>query len=332
MFTLSKCTLKINVNIDNLCVTSTCTLTYMPTEHICRADYASHNQTRRGAMALTEFNYTSPFEATDAMKRGFDEKGYVIIRGLLEPDELKKVTRAFEESEYIQANAYSTDDNTGRKTRVACWKQPGDDVTGLVTRSERVVRTCEKLLGGEVFHYHSKINMKDARTGGQFVWHQDYGYWYQNGILFPDMISVFIALDTSVRENGCLQILEGSHKCGRIDHGLVAGQTGADEARVELIKDALPLKYVEMQPGDAVFFHSNVLHTSSPNVSDRRRWVFISCYNKVSNKSVKKHHFPSCGKLDIVCDSAIRSCTNVTDMSGKDFLDPNDNTLIKAAK
>ena len=37
--------------------------------------------------------------------------------------------------------------------------------------------------------------MKEPRTGGSFVWHQDYGYWYQNGCLLPEMGTVWIPLD-----------------------------------------------------------------------------------------------------------------------------------------
>ncbi len=48
-----------------------------------------------------------------------------------------------------------------------------------------MVNSAEKLLGGEVYHYHSKMIMKDAKVGGAWAWHQDYGYWYQNGVLFP---------------------------------------------------------------------------------------------------------------------------------------------------
>ena len=34
----------------------------------------------------------------------------------------------------------------------------------------------QTLLGGhEIYHYHSKLMMKDAKTGGAHVWHQDYG-------------------------------------------------------------------------------------------------------------------------------------------------------------
>ena len=58
---------------------------------------------------------------------------------------------------------------------MALWNHPGEDSTGMVGRCEKVAGTMEKLLGGEVYHYHTKLMMKEAHTGGSFVWHQDYG-------------------------------------------------------------------------------------------------------------------------------------------------------------
>ena len=68
-------------------------------------------------------------------------------------------------------------------TEVCCeqlciWNSPGDDVVGVAARSRKVVNTLEQLLGGqELYHYHSKLMMKEPRTGGAHLWHQDYGYW-----------------------------------------------------------------------------------------------------------------------------------------------------------
>ena len=62
--------------------------------------------------------------------------------------------------------------------QLCIWNLPGDDVVGVAARSRKVVSTLEKLLGGqELYHYHSKLMMKEARTGGAHLWHQDYGYW-----------------------------------------------------------------------------------------------------------------------------------------------------------
>lgn len=44
--------------------------------------------------------------------------------------------------------------------------------------------------------------------------------------------------------------------------------------------------------GDALFFHSNLLHTSGPNNSDLRRWAFLMAYNTKSNNPVIPHHCP----------------------------------------
>jgi ectoine hydroxylase-related dioxygenase (phytanoyl-CoA dioxygenase family) len=80
-----------------------------------------------------------------------------------------------------------------------------------------------------------------------------------------------------------LQVLKGSHLCGRIEHGRYGQQAGALPERVQEIAKRLPLVYVELNPGDALFFHSNLLHRSDPNTSEDPRWSLICCYNAASN-------------------------------------------------
>jgi len=71
-----------------------------------------------------------------------------------------------------------------------------------------------------------------------------------------------------------------------------------------------------------------LLHKSNQNNSDRRRWAFLVAYNKRSNNPVKKHHHPQYTKLHKVDDDAILGCANASDMTGKDFLNPeNDETV-----
>ena len=147
--------------------------------------------------------------------------------------------------------------------------------------------------------------MKDAKVGGAWAWHQDYGYWYQNGVLFPHLTSAFIAVDPATRENGCMQVLKGSHHLGRIDHVLTGDQAGADLERVHEAEKRLELVYVEMEPGDVLFFHSNTLHRSDQNRSENPRWAMICCYNAASNDPYKESHHPRYTPLHKVPDSAI---------------------------
>ncbi|CAL1548219.1 unnamed protein product [Lymnaea stagnalis] len=205
------------------------------------------------------------------------------------------------------------------------WNNPGNDTTGALARTRKLAHTAEELLGSPVYHYHSKLMMKDARSGGKFVWHQDYGYWYKFACLFPDMLTVFIALDRTEKENGCLQVLRGSHRCGRIEHGIVADQTGADLDRVAELEKKLESLYVEMGPGDALFFHGNLLHTSSANTSDLRRWAILSCYNSIHNSPYEKiNHALYAEPLVQLDNDAVLKKGVSRDLTGKEVLVKND--------
>jgi len=164
--------------------------------------------------------------------------------------------------------------------------------------------------------------MKEAKTGGAFVWHQDYGYWYQNGCLYPEMATAFIPVDRCTRDNGCLQVLSGSHKMGRIDHRLTGDQAGADLQRLEDVKQVCPLVFVELEPGDALFFHCNLLHSSTRNDSDERRWAFLVAYNKRMNSPLREHHHPLYHPLRIIQNSAILQCNLVDSTEEKWFANP----------
>ena len=241
---------------------------------------------------------------TDQEVKEYQKKGYILARRFFDEEEIGLLRRAAKEDRALDEKSFSRADGAGGNVRLSLWNHPGDSVYGMFARCESIVNSAEKLLGGEVYHYHSKMIMKDPKVGG--AWHQDYGYWYQNGVLFPLLCSVFIAVDPAVRENGCMQVVEGSHELGRLDHTLTGDQAGADVDRVNEVLKRLPLIYVEMQPGDALFFHSNLLHRSDRNRSENPRWSMICCYNAARNDPYKESHHPCYTPLRKVPDSAIK--------------------------
>jgi ectoine hydroxylase len=242
---------------------------------------------------------------TDLVRR-FHEDGYFLASELFDAEEmdlLRTIARA--EHQHGQMAA-SKRDAQGTAIKLAVENELGDDIYSAFVRCRRIVDTMERLLDGEVYHYHHKMIFKEAHVGGAWEWHQDYGYWYNNACLFPLLASCMIAVDRATKENGCLQVLKGSHHIGRIDHVKVGDQTGADMERVAVALQRLELVHCELEPGSAIFFHCNLLHCSAQNRSDNPRWALICCYNAARNDPYKDSRHPRYSPLEKWPDARIK--------------------------
>lgn len=266
-------------------------------------------------------------------KEFYYEHGFLLIRNLFSKEEIHALSETARQDLRMALASSSMDDGKGNAVRLSLWNHPGEGIYGMFARCKKLVDRVEDLLGGEVYHYHSKMVLKDAKVGGAWAWHQDYGYWYQNGLLFPDLCSVMIAVDRSTRENGCLQVIDGSHKMGRVNHVLSGDQAGADMERVQEVIKIKENIYCEMEPGDALFFHCNLLHASEQNNSEDPRWSMICCYNKASNNPYKTSHHPSYTPLHKVDDNMILEVAKtISPASQVEFTDLKSDNSAKSLK
>lgn len=242
---------------------------------------------------------------TQQDKTAYERDGYLLVPSMFSPEEIELLYGIAIHDDVISKKSYDRGDKEGLRTKLALWYSLDNDIYSLLARSERIVSGVELLLEGEPAHFHSKLMQKEPKVGGAWEWHQDYGYWYRDGFLFPNMLSVLTAITPANRENGCLQVIKGSHKLGRIEHDFAGEQVGANQERVDEALKIMELVYVEMNPGDTLFFHSNLLHRSDRNNSTKPRWSLISAYNRKDNKPFKEIHKSSYTAITRVNDSAI---------------------------
>jgi ectoine hydroxylase-related dioxygenase (phytanoyl-CoA dioxygenase family) len=118
-----------------------------------------------------------------------------------------------------------------------------------------------------------RLYLKPAHFGAEMPWHQDAAY---PGSL--DLLKIWMPLDPTTSENGCLHFIPGSHLGGIKPHRPYYEK---DTTGLGLIVDsveAFPAVVCPLAPGGATVHHCHTLHYSRPNKTDRqRRALVISC-------------------------------------------------------
>ena len=245
----------------------------------------------------------------------FWKRGYVVVPGAFKKEEMAVLKEIVGRHAGMKAHAARALERSAGATRpsfetIFVWNDTGGrDAFAKATRSHRIIDRLEAIFGDEVYVYHNKIALKYPGVVG-FSHHQDYAYWYKMGNLHPDMATCFIAVDRATRRNGCLKLVEGSHVLGRIDHVERDGvsDSGVDPERLEQVLERMPEVPIELESGDAVIFHCNVLHASDDNRSDESRIGLLGCYNTKHNSPYKSAHgHPSYVRQDKLADEITRA-------------------------
>ncbi len=217
----------------------------------------------------------------------YHEEGFIHVPGFFDPEEISIIRQACEEESKLQDAEVKFADARGNTSKIAYWTKLDDSLFGVIPRLARMVDAAEKLSGDvECYHWHSKVVKKEPHAKGYFEWHTEYGGWYYEGCLYPDLLGIFIAVGKHTKENGCVQILKKSHLLGRVEHVIVGDALVAEPKIMKKIEERLELVHCEMESGDALFVHANTLHRSQGNQTDSAR-INIAChYNTAYNEPV----------------------------------------------
>ncbi|XP_062322456.1 L-threonyl-[L-threonyl-carrier protein] 4-chlorinase [Osmerus eperlanus] len=124
-----------------------------------------------------------------------------------------------------------------------------------------------------------RVEAKEEKTGLPYVaWHQDMRYW---GIAGGPVLSVWLALDDSLQDNGALQVIPGTHFSGLLPHRLASRAGNMLSVNQEIPEELVQAEKAVLCPLNAgqMSVHDGLLvHASDPNTSQRRRCGFVIRY------------------------------------------------------
>lgn len=139
-----------------------------------------------------------------------------------------------------------------------------------IVRHDNVLDAVEGIIGPNILVWGTSFFIKEPRNKSFVSWHQDLTYW---GLEPPDIVTAWIALSPSTRENGAMRVLPASHTAEVLPHTdtfaadnlLSRGQ----EIRVDV--DERKAVALELEPGQMSLHHVKLIHGSEPNPSPHRR-------------------------------------------------------------
>lgn len=139
-----------------------------------------------------------------------------------------------------------------------------------LARSPAILDLVEQLIGPDIILWGAHVFCKPAGDGLETPWHQDGHYWPIRPLA---TCTVWVALDPSTRDNGCLRVIPGSHRAGvthphlREDRDdLVLTQRTAEAAF-----DPATAVDLELQPGQMSMHDVHLIHGAAVNRSTQRR-------------------------------------------------------------
>jgi ectoine hydroxylase-related dioxygenase (phytanoyl-CoA dioxygenase family) len=230
----------------------------------------------------------------DRAKRSFDEHGYLVARGLFAAgeaacwrDHFMRLREAGAHPGDVVGVDPSSSDPLRKYPRMIHMHRWDDGALDWLLEP-RLAQALSTLLGGlEPFAVQTMLYFKPPGARGQAP-HQDQYYLRADP---GTCVAAWMALDPCDEENGCLEVVPGSHDWP------VLCTIGADttesftDVTVPLPDDAQPVP-VPMQPGDVLFFNGSLVHGSKPNRSDRFRRALIGHYIQGEAREVARWYHP----------------------------------------
>ncbi len=148
--------------------------------------------------------------------------------------------------------------------------------------SNEVLDLVEPLIGPNIVLWSSHFICKDPYTGRATPWHEDSAFWKGRLSNYDRVVTVWLAIDRSWRQNGCMKVIPGTHRNGGFSEYVAvdkANNTFVEQIKdVETVIDTSQAAYFELEPGECSIHDGRIVHGAEPNTSQYRRCGYTMRY------------------------------------------------------
>jgi len=157
-------------------------------------------------------------------------------------------------------------------------------------RFHEIVDMVEQLIGPDVILWGSQLFCKPASHGMAVPWHQDGQYWPLDPLA---TVTVRIAIEDSLPENGCMRYIPGSQKDrDMVAHEIVQDSNVALQQQIPAIDEGFAKDDV-LRAGQISIHDVYLIHGSGVNSSDKRRADYAIRYMPATSRYVRDPSFPA---------------------------------------
>jgi len=134
----------------------------------------------------------------------------------------------------------------------------------------KILDAVEDVIGPDILCWTTNFFIKEANNPGFVSWHQDSTYW---GLDPDEVVTAWVAFTEVTPENGCMQVIPGSHKVEQLPHVDTFHKDNLLSRGQEIAVDVDKSKAVSLvlKAGEMSLHHIKLVHGSDPNRSNDRR-------------------------------------------------------------
>ncbi len=151
---------------------------------------------------------------------------------------------------------------------------------------ENVLNIVESILGPDIGLWSSHFISKEPFKGRRTPWHEDSAYWAGKFDRLDKIVTVWLALDNSTKENGCMGVIPGTHHNGFSDYEEVedkGNNTFPKEIKQGLFNEEDAV-WLELKKGQCSLHDARIIHGALPNTSSKRRAGYTMRYFSLDMK------------------------------------------------